>query len=54
MKIYDVVVIGGGQSALATAYFLKREKIDFVILDSNDIHGGSWTRKQFQEGHAQP
>lgn len=29
----DVVIIGGGQSALATAYFLKRKKIPFVILD---------------------
>lgn len=44
MKIYDVIIIGGGQSALATAYFLKREKLDFMILDSNDIPGGSWTR----------
>lgn len=43
MKIYDVVIIGGGQSALATAYFLKKEKLDFIILDSNDIPGGSWT-----------
>lgn len=44
MKIYDVIIIGGGQSALATAYFLKREKIDFLLLDSNEIPGGSWTR----------
>jgi ribulose 1,5-bisphosphate synthetase/thiazole synthase len=29
----DVVIIGGGQAALATAYFLKRKKIPFVILD---------------------
>ena len=27
----DVVIIGGGQAALATAYFLKRKKIPFVI-----------------------
>lgn len=43
MKIYEVIIIGGGQSALATAYFLKREKIDFLILDSNALPGGSWT-----------
>lgn len=38
----DVVIIGGGQSALATAYFLRRANIDFVILDANDRPGGSW------------
>lgn len=40
----DVVIIGGGQSALATAYFLRRENVDFVILDANDVPGGAWTR----------
>lgn len=42
--IRDVVIIGGGQSALATAYFLNRENIDFIILDANDVPGGAWTR----------
>ena len=32
----DVVIIGGGQAALATAYFLKRKKIPFVILDDHE------------------
>ncbi len=40
----DVVIIGGGQSALATAYFLRRENIDFIILDANEVPGGAWTR----------
>jgi cation diffusion facilitator CzcD-associated flavoprotein CzcO len=40
----DVVIIGGGQSALAIAYFLRRESIDFIILDANEIPGGAWTR----------
>lgn len=40
----DVVIIGGGQSALATAYFLRRESINFVVLDANDIPGGAWTK----------
>lgn len=42
MNVYDVIIIGGGQSALATAYFLKREKINFLILDSSAIPGGAW------------
>lgn len=44
MKHIDVIIIGGGQSALATAYFLKREKINFIILDSSECPGGSWTK----------
>lgn len=44
MKIYDVIIIGGGQAALATAYFLRRDNLDFLILDANDTPGGSWTR----------
>ena len=40
----DVIIIGGGQSALATAYFLRRENIDFILLDANNSSGGSWTK----------
>ena len=38
----DVVIIGGGQAALSTAYFLKRKKISFVILDDQNQAGGAW------------
>lgn len=38
----DVVIIGGGQAALATAYFLKRKEISFVILDDQSQAGGAW------------
>ena len=38
----EVVVIGGGQSGLATAYYLKRNKIDFVVLDASEQPGGAW------------
>lgn len=44
MKHVDVIIIGGGQSTLATAYFLKREKVSFLILDSNEQPGGSWSK----------
>ncbi|WP_225769595.1 ArsO family NAD(P)H-dependent flavin-containing monooxygenase [Inquilinus sp. Marseille-Q2685] len=37
-----VVVIGGGQSALAVAYFLRRAEIDFVLLDAEEAPGGAW------------
>lgn len=38
----DVVIIGGGQSALAVAYFLKRTSLSFVLLDANQEPGGAW------------
>lgn len=38
----DVVVIGAGQSALATAYFLRRTGLSFVLLDAEVAPGGAW------------
>ncbi|MGX4727328.1 NAD(P)/FAD-dependent oxidoreductase [Pseudomonas corrugata] len=38
----DVVIIGGGQSALATAYFLRRTPLSFIILDAENEPGGAW------------
>lgn len=38
----DVIIIGGGQAALSTAYFLKRKKIPFIILDDQNQAGGAW------------
>ncbi|CAM3887707.1 ArsO family NAD(P)H-dependent flavin-containing monooxygenase [Bordetella tumulicola] len=38
----DVVIIGGGQSALAVAYFLKRTDLTFVLLDAAPESGGAW------------
>lgn len=38
----DVIVIGGGQSALATAYFLRRTKRSYLILDDQEHAGGAW------------
>ena len=40
--IYDVVIVGGGQSALACAYYLRRTSLDYIILDANKNCGGSW------------
>jgi len=38
----DVIVIGGGQSALACAYYLRRAQLDFLIVDKQDEPGGAW------------
>ncbi|WP_329160611.1 ArsO family NAD(P)H-dependent flavin-containing monooxygenase [Streptomyces anulatus] len=38
----DVVVVGGGQAGLAAGYHLRRQGLDFVILDADASPGGSW------------
>jgi putative flavoprotein involved in K+ transport len=40
--ILDVVVIGGGQSALTAAYFLRRSGLSYVLLDAETAPGGAW------------
>ena len=42
MKIYDVLIIGGGQAGLSIAYFLRRSKLNYLILDNQKQTGGSW------------
>ncbi len=41
-KVFDVIVIGGGQAALAVGYFLKKAGVDFIILDNQQQAGGAW------------
>ena len=38
----DVVVVGGGQSALAVAYYLRRTALSYVVLDAGTEPGGAW------------
>ncbi|MCC9710616.1 ArsO family NAD(P)H-dependent flavin-containing monooxygenase [Streptomyces sp. MNU76] len=38
----QVVVVGGGQSGLAAGYYLRRQALDFVILDEGATPGGAW------------
>jgi putative flavoprotein involved in K+ transport len=38
----DCIIIGAGQSGLACAYFLRREKINFILLDAEEKPGGAW------------
>ncbi|MFD9735741.1 ArsO family NAD(P)H-dependent flavin-containing monooxygenase [Umezawaea sp. NPDC059074] len=40
--VTQVVVIGGGQAGLAAGYYLRRAKLDFVILDARTEPGGAW------------
>ncbi|MEM9831288.1 MAG: ArsO family NAD(P)H-dependent flavin-containing monooxygenase [Bacteroidota bacterium] len=38
----DVIVIGGGQSALAVGYYLRKTNLDYVVLDQQKRTGGNW------------
>ena len=39
---FDVVIVGGGQAALAASYFLRRTGLRYVILDNGTQAGGAW------------
>ena len=41
-KILDVIVVGGGQSGLACGYYLRRNKVNFLLLDKEEKCGGAW------------
>ena len=38
-KIFDVIIIGGGQAGLAVGYYLRRAKLDLIILDNQPRSG---------------
>lgn len=40
--VFEAIIIGGGQSGLATAYYLQREGVDTLILDDQPSPGGAW------------
>lgn len=42
MSDVDVVIIGAGQAALATAYFLRRTGLSFALLDAEEGPGAAW------------
>lgn len=37
-----IIIIGAGQSALATAYFLRRHGLKVLLLDQEHTAGGAW------------
>jgi len=51
-EFYDLVVVGGGISGLATAYFYRKRNPDarILILDNHDDFGGHARRNEFRPG----
>jgi putative flavoprotein involved in K+ transport len=41
----ETIVIGGGQSGLATSYHLKRLGLNHVVLDENERVGSAWRKR---------
>lgn len=51
---YDLIVVGGGISGLAAAYFYRKQagiKSRILILDNHDDFGGHARRNEFQVGN---
>jgi putative flavoprotein involved in K+ transport len=42
---FKVIVIGAGQAGLSAGYFLKKNNIDFLILDAGEQVGDSWRNR---------
>ena len=42
---FETIVIGGGQSGLATGYHLAKRHVDFIILDAHERIGDSWRER---------
>jgi spermidine dehydrogenase len=52
-ETYDLVVVGGGISGLAAAYFFRKsagEKARILVLDNHDDFGGHAKRNEFHAG----
>jgi spermidine dehydrogenase len=52
-EAYDLVVVGGGISGLATAYFYRKQAgsaVRILILDNHDDFGGHAKRNEFRPG----
>ncbi|MCQ4295343.1 ArsO family NAD(P)H-dependent flavin-containing monooxygenase [Pseudomonas stutzeri] len=41
-NVLDVIIIGAGQSALTSAYFLRRTSLSYLLLDEQSGPGGAW------------
>ena len=45
IKSYETVVIGAGQAGLAMGYYLKQDKVSFLIIDKGKAVGEVWKNR---------
>lgn len=45
LELFDVIVIGAGQTGLSTGYYLSKTGLSFIILDANEKIGDSWRNR---------
>lgn len=45
ITMHDVIVIGGGQAGLATAYHLQKADVNYLVLDAHTRIGDSWRKR---------
>ncbi|WP_349346816.1 flavin-containing monooxygenase [Priestia megaterium] len=41
-NIFDTIVIGAGQAGLATAYYLQKNNLNYLVLEASEQTTGSW------------
>jgi putative flavoprotein involved in K+ transport len=41
-NIFDTIVIGAGQAGLATAYYLQKNNLNYLVLEASEQTAGSW------------
>jgi putative flavoprotein involved in K+ transport len=44
-RVFDTVIVGGGQAGLAMGYYLKRQGCHFIILDAGGRVGDAWRNR---------
>ncbi len=42
VDVYDILVVGGGQSGLTCGYYLRKLDFSYIILDKQSEGGGAW------------
>jgi protoporphyrinogen oxidase len=42
-KKYDIVIVGSGISGMSLAYYCAKEKLNVLVLEKNEVPGGSFT-----------
>ena len=43
----NTIIVGGGQSGLSASYFLKKERIDHIILEKADKPAFAWREQRW-------